>query len=173
MHNYTPFYHELFSDKRDSLERLFEIGIGTRDIMVNVPNYTVGASLLMWQEYFAKAELHTIDIRADAVATANTLGARIHAYICDQSQSGLLCSFMDRLGGNFDVIIDDGSHIVDHQIISAIALIPSVKTGGVYIIEDVSEAPKILFALKAFGYECEHIVFDPNQKDDQLIVIRR
>ena len=36
----------------------------------------------------------------------------------------------------FDVILDDGSHIQEHMITSFIRLFPSLAQGGVYIIED-------------------------------------
>ena len=43
----------------------------------------------------------------------------------------------------FDVIIDDGSHVNEHQIITAEYLMPHVKRGGgVYIIEDIMSACK-------------------------------
>ena len=37
----------------------------------------------------------------------------------------------------FDVIIDDGSHLNQHQIFTFETLYPFVKDGGVYVIEDV------------------------------------
>ncbi len=37
----------------------------------------------------------------------------------------------------FDVIIDDGGHTMTQQITSFIYLLPKVRSGGMYIIEDL------------------------------------
>jgi len=45
--------------------------------------------------------------------------------------------FVSETGGHFDVIVEDGSHVPSHQLISFETLWPSVKPGGVYIVEDI------------------------------------
>ncbi|CAF0792758.1 unnamed protein product [Didymodactylos carnosus] len=37
----------------------------------------------------------------------------------------------------FDVIVDDGGHVMQQQITSIKTLIPAVRSGGLYIIEDL------------------------------------
>ncbi len=37
----------------------------------------------------------------------------------------------------YDIIIDDGSHVPQHQIISLACLLPALNPGGLYIIEDL------------------------------------
>lgn len=39
--------------------------------------------------------------------------------------------------GKVDAIIDDGSHISEHQLLSLEVLWPCVKDGGIYVIEDM------------------------------------
>ena len=39
--------------------------------------------------------------------------------------------------GYFDVIVDDGGHSMKQQITSLIHLFPKVRSGGVYVIEDL------------------------------------
>jgi hypothetical protein len=39
--------------------------------------------------------------------------------------------------GYFDVIVDDGGHLMRHQITSFIYLFPKVRSGGEYAIEDL------------------------------------
>ncbi len=39
--------------------------------------------------------------------------------------------------GTFDVIIDDGGHTMNQQITSFNNLLPKVKSGGIYVIEDL------------------------------------
>jgi len=42
--------------------------------------------------------------------------------------------------GGWDIIIDDGSHIPRHQLVSFSALFPFVRPGGVYVIEDIESS---------------------------------
>jgi len=80
---------------------------------------------------------------------------------------------IDKIGADFDLIIDDGSHLCNHQIISAAVLSPFLKSGGLYIIEDVSQPAVIEEQLRLLGIECDVITFNPWTQDDRLIVIRK
>ncbi len=44
----------------------------------------------------------------------------------------------DRVG--WDLVIDDGSHVPRHMLISFIALYPFVRPGGIYVIEDIESS---------------------------------
>ena len=55
----------------------------------------------------------------------------------DQSDVEFLEHFKKRTGGNYDIIIDDGSHVPSHQKITFEALWSSVVPGGYYVIEDL------------------------------------
>jgi hypothetical protein len=39
--------------------------------------------------------------------------------------------------GYFDVIVDDGGHTMKQQITSFTHLLPKVRSGGIYVIEDL------------------------------------
>ena len=43
----------------------------------------------------------------------------------------------DLNGTSIDVIIDDGSHAPQHQLVSFVQLFPTLADGGLYMIEDV------------------------------------
>jgi hypothetical protein len=45
-------------------------------------------------------------------------------------------------GGDWDVVIDDGSHISSDIITTHSALWPHLKSGGIYEIEDLGSAPE-------------------------------
>ncbi len=62
---------------------------------------------------------------------------RIKSWVCDQSNPRALFDLMGKVPEMLDVIIDDGSHVTEHQILTAKTLFPYLKRGGVYIIEDV------------------------------------
>ena len=42
--------------------------------------------------------------------------------------------------GGWDIVIDDGSHLPRHQLVSFCALFPFVRPGGLYIIEDIESS---------------------------------
>ena len=121
-HGFIEIYDRLFESERDSMERFFEIGI------LN------GVSHLMWREYFPNAEIFGIDIKD---YSAQSEGSGIETFVADQANRNDLKAFIDKYGGNFDVILDDGGHAMDHQQVSLGYLFPYVKSGGIFIIEDV------------------------------------
>jgi hypothetical protein len=53
-----------------------------------------------------------------------------------QSDAGFLHTVIDKVK-YFDVVIDDGSHMIDHQIQSLRTLLPAVHSNGLYVIEDI------------------------------------
>ena len=121
-HNFLEIYEPLFEPMRDDSIRFFEIGILS------------GLSHLMWVNYFQNAEVFGIDIR-DYIEAAE--GSGIKTYVADQSNRQDLYAFMRASGANFDVVLDDGGHAMDHQQISLGCLFQSVNPGGIFIIEDV------------------------------------
>ena len=121
-HNYTPAYHAMLGDRRESVRRVLEVGVNA------------GSSLRMWEEYFPAAEVIGFDIRTEVLFTAG----RIRCYQADQGvRQSLQAAVAAAGGGLFDLIIDDGSHLDDHQIVTAETLLPLLAPGGVYVIEDI------------------------------------
>lgn len=118
--HYFPIYKRYFRKFRDAPCRVLEIGV------------CHGGSLQMWKKYFHVGEIVGVDIDQRCLAYAED---RIGVVQADQSDA----RSMERIGkdfGPFDIIIDDGSHIIAHQETSAQALWPYLKDGGVYLIED-------------------------------------
>ncbi len=121
-HNYTEIYAKYLAQFRDTPIKFLEIGIYK------------ACSVKMWEEYLKNAELHFIDITFD---NAEYFSDRSHYHLCDQENPKQLQQFIQTSGGNFDVILDDGGHTMNQQIISFQILFPQVKSGGMYIIEDL------------------------------------
>jgi hypothetical protein len=137
--NYTDTYDGYLSTMRSEPVRLLEIGLGVRgprwdSQIVHGLNDGGGASIKMWQDYFPNGEILGIDIN-----DANYLNSeRIQTYVVDQGSKAELEKFLRGLGdGQFDIVIDDGSHRADHQQLSFGLLFPRLKTGGLYFIEDL------------------------------------
>jgi len=161
MQSFTPYYEEIF--KGLSVKSLLEIGIGYPGTMQHMPNYKIGASLRMWRDYFPGAQIYACDIREDTLINED----RIKSFHCDQGDKNSLRSLIDHVG-RVDIVIDDGSHKTEHQILSAKILLPIVKK--YYIIEDVKEPQKIL---KEFPQGIEKAFLKSNDFDDRLIVIKK
>jgi hypothetical protein len=142
---YTSFYHLLFKNKRD-IKKVLELGIGSFETMKHVPDYIVGASLFMWREYFTNAEIYGIDIDPSTLINED----RIHSFISDQSSPEILRHTMDNIGGDLDFVIDDADHRAEYQIRAARVLLPFVRPGGIYIIEDALEQDVIVNNLPSY-----------------------
>lgn len=123
-HNYTPTYHELFKDRRAQVRDVLEIGIGH------------GASLRMWEEYFPNAAIVGIDNNRDTLLRRDE-NNRIVCLLVDQINGPALD--LQLAGHQFDLIVDDGSHVTEHQIFTANHLRKHLKPDGFYAIEDIFE----------------------------------
>ena len=121
-HNFLVFYERFFAPLRH-VHGLKLLEIGVYD----------GASLRMWEEYFPHGRIAGIDVDP---ATLRHATARASVDIVDQSDVMALVAFATR-HGPFDIIIDDGSHVWDHQVTSLRCLYPFVKPGGFYVVEDL------------------------------------
>lgn len=93
-----------------------------------------GGSLQMWKRYLGPQALVVgVDIREECAAYADT---QIAVRIGNQADT----DFLDRLLGEFgppDIVVDDGSHIMQHMSASFRHLYPRMDRNGVYIVEDM------------------------------------
>jgi demethylmacrocin O-methyltransferase len=93
-----------------------------------------GASIKMWKSFFNDVDFIGFDIN-ELTKEYEKYGVKI--FIGDQGNSEDLENLIKTHGGNFDVIIDDGSHQHTHHILTFLILEPYLNQGGVYIIEDL------------------------------------
>jgi hypothetical protein len=93
-----------------------------------------GGSLFMWREYFGPAAtIIGIDFNPEAKKWEKH-GFRI--FIGDQSKEEFWDSFFKTVG-DIDILIDDGGHTNDQQIVTLSKAVDHVKDDGVIIVEDV------------------------------------
>jgi hypothetical protein len=101
----------------------------TVDCMLEIGVYK-GASLRTWREYFPKTtEVWGLDIDP-SVAKGDPL-------IVTGSQTDPEAIAKVAPGKLFDLVVDDGSHLVQHIITSFELIWPRVAPGGLYVIEDL------------------------------------
>ena len=92
-----------------------------------------GGSLFMWRSFFGdSARIIGIDLNPEAVKWREN-GFEI--YIGDQSNPKFWEDFFQNIG-NIDVLLDDGGHRNDQQIVTTECVLPHIKDGGLLIIED-------------------------------------
>lgn len=92
-----------------------------------------GGSLPMWKEFFHEGStLVFVDI--DPACKAHEItGTKVE--IGNQADPNFLAYLAENYGP-FDVVLDDGSHICQHQIATFENLWQHVKNHGVYMVED-------------------------------------
>jgi len=92
-----------------------------------------GGSLDLWKGFFGdQAKLTFIDI--DPACKALEIPGT-HIEIGDQSDAAFLTDLATRRGP-FDLIIDDGGHKMNQQLISFKTLWQHLADGGLYVVED-------------------------------------
>lgn len=125
-HKYTTRYEAVLKDLRDKPITLLELGIGGDEN----PN-AGGQSLRMWAEYFANGDIIGLDLYPKELDVPDN----VTMYHGSQDDPAVLTQIYDN-HGDFDVIIDDASHVSSLTISSFKQLWPCLKAGGFYIVED-------------------------------------
>lgn len=130
--SYFFAYTDLFSPYREREITFVEIGA------LN------GGSLFMWRAFFGpKARIIGVDLNP-AAKRWEQHGFEIH--IGNQSDPAFWQEFFKSIGP-VDIVLDDGGHTYEQQIITTHACIPHIRDGGLMVIEDTHTS-----YFKDFGY---------------------
>lgn len=140
LHKYAPVYHALFQHLRKEPISILEVGVDE------------GLSIDVWAEFFPKARIHGLDIflKNEAVAKAQK-NDRVTLQKVDQSNIHSL----NTVAGAYDIIIDDGSHVWEDQMITYTTLRRLLRGAGHYVVEDVQ--PENIYKFQQLG---TGLVFD-------------
>ena len=121
-HHYIPLYERYFSPFRGRKIRFLEIGVSK------------GGSLQMWRNYFGQeATIFGIDIDPECLKFSGLAG---EVRIGSQADKKFIESIVREMGG-VDVVLDDGSHNMEHIRSSLEYIFPQLSDGGIYMIEDL------------------------------------
>jgi hypothetical protein len=135
-HNYfNSVYEKYFSPIRDEVTKFCEIGVGG---FWQDAGWVPGNSLRVWDEYFPNAEILGLDINSFDLTSQ---GKVVVDYI-DQSNKTLVDEYAAKIS-EYDIILDDGSHVMYDQQITMAAFFKSVKSGGIFVMEDLHTSPEV------------------------------
>lgn len=123
--HYFPAYERHFGRFVGRPLTFLEIGCGE------------GGSLQMWKRYFGPhARIVGIDIRPECKAFEED---QIEIRTGSQSDTDFLSRLADEYGA-FDIVLDDGSHVMADVQASFHFLYPRLSRTGVYMVEDLHTA---------------------------------
>lgn len=117
-HDYLSIYDQFLTPLRSLPITLLEIGVWE------------GASIELWLKYFPRAYIIGVDFDLSRVGDRFKDNDRVTLYQASQSAAPFLESLPP-----VDIVIDDGSHLVNDQMTSFHHLWP--KTQKLYIVEDL------------------------------------
>ena len=153
-HTYVDIYENILAPYRDKSITLVEIGV----------NY--GYSMLAWQKYFSDGVFYGIDIQNIAKHREG------YNYIVKNINN--TNEILDAIGETeFDIVIDDGSHGINEQQSALSIFYPRLKTGGLFIIEDIQNIDETRHEFEKYGAEIYDNRKINNRWDDVLAVIRK
>ena len=110
--------------------------VGRPVTIVEVGVYS-GGSMPMWRHYFgADSHVHGVDIQPECKAYED---AHTTIHIGDQSDRAFWQRFR-QLVPTVDILIDDGGHEPEQQMVTLEEMLPHLRPGGVYVCEDVHGA---------------------------------
>lgn len=145
-HAYDRYYDIYFRDFRNKKGLAFlEIGADQ------------GKSMQLWSEYFSDpSAIDGVSYMVNADQKKITCDwnpsvcDKITIFNGDQSNSDFLKSIYEN--HKYDIILDDGSHIPSHQLISLKYLFQALNPGGLYVIEDVESSYWNMPGSSCYGY---------------------
>jgi hypothetical protein len=137
-HKYHELYPNIFDKFKNEDINLFEIGVDE------------GKSLKVWKEFYPNCCVFGLDIQSEI------FNEDVKIFKGDQSNINDLSNIINQIP-KCDIIIDDGSHIAEHQLTTFYYLFENLlKDGGTYVIEDI-ECSYWKPSEQIYGYETGHL----------------
>jgi hypothetical protein len=120
--HYFDIYHRHFSKFVERNVHILEIGVYS------------GGSLEMWRHYFGpNCRVYGVDIEEACKCYENDY---TEIFIGDQANRNFWKTFKERVPV-IDILIDDGGHQPEQQIVTLEEMLPHLRPGGVYLCEDI------------------------------------
>jgi hypothetical protein len=156
-HTYPVIYDHLFYTYKDKKINFLEIGL------------SVGGNIAICSEYFTDVNHYGIDI-SDYIQIDRSL---FTFYLGSFNDPNIVKLASER---QYDIILEDASHDLNHQLETIKLYLPMLKSGGIMIIEDVQDVNYLnaiydaIDITKYFAYTVD-LRFNKNRCDDLIVVI--
>ena len=139
-HGYTKFYLKNLEKLKYKKLNILEIG-----------SYA-GASAAAFSKFFPKSKIFCLDIN---ISNSKYVSKNINVFGIDVTKEKSCRSFIRKANISskdkyFDIIIDDGSHFPKHVIKTFNLLFLSLKSNGIYFVEDTHTSYNHYFGGNAF-----------------------
>ncbi len=121
-HGYAKIYESLFKPIKDESLKILEVG-----------SFYGNASAALFF-YFKKSMIYSADINPDMYKYR---GSRLKNFYVDSSSRESINKNLLGQNIDFNIVIEDASHMLKDQIISLFMLFPKIKKGGIFIIEEI------------------------------------
>ena len=166
---YTAVYELLFGPLKFKDINFLEIGIEK------------GASTFLWEQYFDNAKLFAFEHDTGKIDRVKQLADKTQFFQVDSGNKEQLDEVFRSTGVQFDIILEDASHQLEHQRNAIEIGAKYLKPGGILIIEDlnVNDAEDIFdevisnhFAFNTF-IKCEHANKKAENNDKLWVGIKR
>ncbi len=143
--HFTKWYNFYFERIRNRKLNILEIGIAG------------GGSLNMWRNFFPNSKIYGVDINRKKLEENKKSLRGIKVFIGDQSDETFMADICESIPEGLDIIIDDGSHMNNHQIFSFKYLFNRMNSGGIYVIEDVHTSYRSYYRKKSSKSTIEYL----------------
>lgn len=144
----SPFFSIKHTNYFDIYDKLLSKYIGEKITFVEV-GILDGGSLFMWREFFGEStRIIGVDLNPHAIKWREH-GFEI--FVGNQSDPKFWANFFSEVG-EIDVLLDDGGHRNDQQIITVNSSLPHVRDGGLIIIEDTQTSFMKFESFKYFTF---------------------
>jgi hypothetical protein len=108
-------------------------------------NGSPGASLRAFRDYCPNAEVYGADFDQRVLFSEE----RIRTFFVDQTEPETFLPIGQTIGGDFDLMIDDGLHAPNANLHSLFFFLPRLKAGGYAVIEDIAPESECIWKLVA------------------------
>jgi len=128
----SPFSSTKHSTYFEVYDKVFDQYVGEKITLVEV-GVLNGGSLFMWRDFFGdQARIIGIDLNPAAKRWEKE-GFEI--FIGSQSDLDFWKNFIEAVG-KIDILLDDGGHTYEQQIVTVESILPAINDGGLIVVED-------------------------------------
>jgi hypothetical protein len=125
-HSYTAVYNILFNHLKNKTINIAEIGIAH------------SSSLQMFRDYFKYSNIYAFDHDKTTIENSKKININnVNYFQLDVKDRIEIQRLFKKINIFYDIIIDDSSHLFDHQINIILEAKNFLKENGILVIEDI------------------------------------